>query len=127
MNDSPSSSASCVVLACSGSSDTGEIADRAARKLERLGLARMCCLAGVGSHVETIEAATKGASVVVVLDGCAHGCGAKSLMASGVKNLLHLDLSQFMEKGKSPVSDMLVNQVVDRVAIMLRERHAGQN
>ncbi|MCX6348486.1 MAG: hypothetical protein NTV79_03145, partial [Candidatus Aureabacteria bacterium] len=37
-----------LVFPCSGASDTGEIADRAARKLSAEGTGNMYCLAGIG-------------------------------------------------------------------------------
>lgn len=123
MNAANSSPNACVVLACSGSSEVGEIADRAARKLERLGLARMLCLAGVGGHADAIEEETRNASIVIVLDGCAQSCGAKMLKENGVTTYLHVDLSEFgIEKGNTQLTELQVNRVVDRVAVMLRDR-----
>ena len=38
-----------LVFPCSGGSNVGELADRAARQLEQDGTAKMYCLAGIGA------------------------------------------------------------------------------
>lgn len=40
-----------LIFACSGSSDVGEIADRAARRFMHHGAGRMYCLAGAGGRM----------------------------------------------------------------------------
>ena len=43
-----------LVFACSGAADVGEIADRAARKLNREGTGKMFCMAGLGGRISGI-------------------------------------------------------------------------
>ena len=104
-----------LIFPCSGASDVGEITDRAARKLTRDGIGRMYCLAGIGGRVENILESTKGASKILVIDGCSSDCARNTLLQAGFKEFEHLRLTDVgMEKGKSPVSEELIEQVSKR-------------
>ncbi|MBN2467776.1 MAG: putative zinc-binding protein [Deltaproteobacteria bacterium] len=102
-----------LIFPCSGASDTGEIADRAARKLARKGQGRMSCLAGIGGRVTEIIGATQTASKILVIDGCSSDCAKKTLEQAGFKKIKHLRISDIgMEKGNSPVTEERINKVV---------------
>jgi len=104
-----------LIFPCSGASDVGEITDRAARKLTRDGIGRMYCLAGIGGRVENIMESTKGASKILAIDGCSSDCARNTLLQAGFKEFEHLRLTDIgMEKGKSPVSEELIEQVSKR-------------
>jgi uncharacterized metal-binding protein len=93
----------------------GEITDRAARKLTRDGIGRMYCLAGIGGRVENIMESTKGASKILLIDGCSSDCARNTLLQAGFKKFEHLRLTDIgMEKGKSPVSE-------EKIEIVLKE------
>jgi len=101
-----------LIFPCSGASDVGEITDRAARKLTRDGIGRMYCLAGIGGRVENIMASTKAASKILAIDGCQSDCVRNTLLQAGFKEFEHLRLNDMgMEKGKSPVSEKMIEIV----------------
>ena len=116
----PSASCACgtapqLIFSCSGAADVGHISDLAARKLTREGAGKMFCLAGIGGRVSGIMETTKAASKILAIDGCPLDCARKSLEEAGIKDFEHLRLTDIgMEKGQSPVSDDLVDQVVAR-------------
>ncbi len=58
-----------LVYPCSGSADTGEIADRAARRLDAEDAAGMWCLAGIGGRVSGLMANAAAAPALVAIDG----------------------------------------------------------
>ena len=68
-----------LLIPCSGAADTGEIADRAARKFAMGGCAGMFCLAGVGANLSGFIASAKGADNLLVIDGCNLECACKAL------------------------------------------------
>ncbi len=104
-----------LIFACSGGSDVGEISDRAARRLSADGLGKMYCLAGIGGHVSGILKTTEAASGVLAIDGCPVDCARKSLEHAGFSGFVHIRITDLgMEKGKSPVTDERVAQVVER-------------
>jgi uncharacterized metal-binding protein len=59
-----------LVFSCSGAADVAEIADLAARQLNRQTVGKMYSLAGVGGRVPEIVQRTKTAAKIVVIDGC---------------------------------------------------------
>ena len=102
-----------LIFPCSGAADVGEITDRAARKLTRDGIGRMYCLAGIGGRVENIMESTKGASKILVIDGCSSDCARNTLLQAGFKEFEHLRLTDIgLEKGKSPVSEEMIEIVL---------------
>jgi uncharacterized metal-binding protein len=105
-----------VILACSGASDVGEIADRAARVLGRNGLARMFCLTSVAARKPDVLEQLRHADRVLVIDGCAAECARALLAEVGIhKRIEHIDIGKVgFEKGRSPAS-------VSRVATIVTE------
>ena len=100
------------VFACSGAADVGEVADRAARKLARDGVARMFCLAGLGGDVSGIVESTKGADAILALDGCSVACARKGLERHGLSEFAHVMATDCgLAKGKTPVTDEAVAKV----------------
>ena len=97
-----------VFYACSGASDVGEIADRAARKLRSEGIGSMSCLSGIGAKSLSLIKIAKTADVAVVIDGCSKRCGKKIFKRNNLDSVC-LGLNEFdFHKGKTPVTDKAV-------------------
>jgi len=95
-----------LIFACSGSSDVGEIADRAARKLMRDGAGRMYCLAGVGGRVNGILLSTQAADSILAIDGCPLACAKNTLEKAEITRFRHVQLADLgLAKGEPPVSE----------------------
>ncbi|MBM4017900.1 MAG: zinc-binding protein [Planctomycetes bacterium] len=104
-----------LVFACSGAVDVGEIADRAARMLNREGAARMYCLGGIGAHLDESLADARKAGRILAIDGCPQDCARKCLEQAGLANIRHMRITDHqMEKGKTPVSVHNVSLAADR-------------
>lgn len=102
-----------LIFACSGAADVGHLADLAARKLTSEGAGKMFCLAGIGGRVSGIMASTEAAAVVLAIDGCPLDCARKTLEEAGFQQFEHLRLADLgMEKGKSPVTEQRLDEVV---------------
>lgn len=100
-----------LIFACSGAADVGAIADQAARRLTKEGVARMFCLAGVGGRVSGIMKTTEAADRILVIDGCPLNCTKACLEQAGFTQFEHLQLADLgLEKGKSPLSDAAVEK-----------------
>jgi uncharacterized metal-binding protein len=109
-----------LVFPCSGASDTGEIADRAARKISSEGTGNMYCLAGIGGRVSGIMATTKAACRVLAIDGCPIACAKKTLEAAGFSGFHHIRLNDLgMEKGESPVVPERIEKVAEAARKLL--------
>ena len=111
-----------LIFACSGSSDVGEVADRAARKLVQDGVGKMFCLTGIGGRIKVIVETTKSAEKILVIDGCAMGCGKSCLMHAGIEEFGYMQVTAiWLEKGNTPVTEETVKKVVSAAVGKLQE------
>jgi uncharacterized metal-binding protein len=115
----PSLATPCV-LACSGCSHAGELADHTARRLNQLGIAKMSCLAGVGGHVKSITNTVHKAPELLMIDGCPLECGANTLRLVGITEFKHLKLHEHaVRKHDSDVCDETVERLAEAAAQLL--------
>lgn len=119
MSEAKSCSCACggsvsLLVPCSGAADTGEIADRAARKFAQGGCASMFCLSGVGGNISGFIASAKGADRLLVIDGCNLDCARKTLAEKGItENIIHVRVTDLgFVKGKSPATAERIDTVV---------------
>jgi uncharacterized metal-binding protein len=63
-----------MILACSGGSNVGQLANQAAVELTREGFGKMYCLAGVGGLLSGFVQSARDATGMVAIDGCSVGC-----------------------------------------------------
>jgi uncharacterized metal-binding protein len=68
-----------MILACSGGSNVGQLANQAAVELTLEGFGKMYCLAGVGGLLSGFVQSAKDAPQMLAIDGCAIGC-ARSIL-----------------------------------------------
>lgn len=109
-----------VVLSCSGVSDTAEIGDRAARLLNREGVAKMSCLAGIGGQVDTIIQNCQRALSILAIDGCDTDCAKKTLEQAGFSEFTHLRVIDLgMVKGETGVTDDRIQGVAAKARELL--------
>lgn len=116
MNENKSCACSSMpklIFACSGASDVGELADRAARQLSRDGDGKMFCLAGIGGRVSGMMKSTESASGILVLDGCPLNCAKSCMEKAGFEDFEHINLSELgMKKGATEVNNDNIEKVV---------------
>jgi len=106
-----------LIFSCSGAADVGAIADQAARKLTKDGVAKMFCLAGIGGRVAGIMKTTEAADAILAIDGCPQNCAKNTLEQAGFAKFNHLLLAEIgLEKGKSPVSEDNIGRVAKKAA-----------
>lgn len=104
-----------LIFACSGAADVGAIVDQAARKLSREGAGKMFCLVGVGGQVGGIMKTTKAAEKILAIDGCPLNCAKNCLEKAGFTEFAHLQIGDLgIQKGHSPITDKLVEDVAAR-------------
>lgn len=109
-----------LIFPCSGAADVGAIADQAARQLTQEGAGKMFCLAGIGGRVSGILATAESAAKILVIDGCPMACAKNTLELAGFKKFEHLQLADLgMEKGKTPVSSVVIAQAAKAGAAKL--------
>ena len=83
-----------LVYSCSGSSSAAQMANDVAVKLDRLKVAEMSCIAGVGGDVEPLVRTAKSGRPIIAIDGCPLNCVAHILKRHGLKPARHYELSK---------------------------------
>jgi uncharacterized metal-binding protein len=108
------------VLACSGCSHAGELADHTARLLDQLGVAKMSCLAGVGGRVKSIMTTVQRAPELLMIDGCPLECGANTLRLAGINKFKHLNLHELgVRKHDTEVCEAVVESLTQSAKELL--------
>ena len=74
-----------LVYSCSGSSNVAQLANHIAVRLDRLGLAEMSCIVGVGGDVKSLVRTATSGKPIIAIDGCPLGCTERVLAAKGVE------------------------------------------
>ena len=59
-----------MILACSGGSNVGQLANQAAVELTQEGFGKIFCLAGIGGHLSGFVQSARDVPQMVALDGC---------------------------------------------------------
>ena len=83
-------SADVRVVACSGASNVGQIANQAAIELAKEKVAGFFCLAGVGGHIKGMVKSGKEADLMISIDGCPVQCAAKTLQHAEIEPAIQI-------------------------------------
>lgn len=83
-----------LVYSCSGASSAAQMANYIAVRLDRLQVAEMSCIAGVGGDVKPLVRTAKSGRPIIALDGCPLHCAAQILKRHGLVADGHFDLSK---------------------------------
>jgi len=83
-----------IVYSCSGASSAAQMANYIAVKLDRLKVAEMSCIAGLGGDVKPLVRMAKSGRPIIALDGCPLQCAGQILKRHGLKADKHYDLSR---------------------------------
>ena len=110
-----------LVYPCSGAADIGEIADRAARRLDAEDKAWMSCLAGIGGRVIGLLANAAAAPALLAIDGCPQDCAKKTLELAGFTKVKHVRVTDLgFKKGKAPATAEAIRKVATAAATLLK-------
>ena len=112
-----------IVYSCSGCSSAAQMANHIAIKLDRLDLAEMSCIAGVGGNVKKLVKTAKAGRKIVVIDGCPLACSKACLSNHDIVPDLHYDLSKLGVK-KVQREDFDPNQaaeILDEITLEIQQ------
>lgn len=82
------------VYSCSGCSNVAQLANSVAVKLDRSGIAKMSCIAGVGGDVKHLVKIAEKSYKILALDGCPLQCVAQCLKRHNIEPTVHLVLTE---------------------------------
>jgi len=112
-----------MILACSGASNLGQLANRAAVELTREGFGKMSCLAAIGAHLDNFVHSARNAPTLVAIDGCPVGCARHALEHAGISLQTYVLLYDLgIEKTKDTILDPAD---VEKVKAAVREACDG--
>ena len=105
------------VVACSGASNVGQIANQAALDLAKAKVAGFFCLAGVGAHIKGMVKSGKEADLMVAIDGCPVQCATKTLQHADIEPALQIIVTDLgIEKSHDIAFDeKACSKVVEKV------------
>jgi uncharacterized metal-binding protein len=107
-----------MILACSGGSNVGQLANQAAVELTQEGFGKMYCLAGIGGHLSRFVQSAKDVPQMAAIDGCPTGCAKAILEKAEVPIRNYLVLTELgLEKNKN---FQLNREEIDRVKIAVK-------
>jgi uncharacterized metal-binding protein len=117
-----------IVFSCSGASDVGEIADRAARKLSREGAGKMHCMTAVAAGVESfMKFYQQTTDPIVAIDGCALACASECVKQAGLSVSQRLCLGDLgFAKGESPPTDERIDRAADAAGQLIAKEPAAR-
>jgi len=105
------------VVACSGGSNVGQIANQAAVMLAREKVAGFFCLAGIGAHIKGMVRSGKEADLIISIDGCPVQCAAKTMQHVEIEPAIQVIVTELgIEKSHDIVVDeKICARVVEKV------------
>ena len=99
-----------LILACSGGSNVGQIANEAAKALTQLGQGKMYCAVGVAAGLPSFVEKTQQAATCVAIDGCPVGCVKKALADISVEPDVYVVVTE-LGIAKQPGFDVSQEQI----------------
>ena len=115
MPSEPQRRPAVLLYSCSGSSNVAQLANHIAVRLDRLGIAEMSCIAGVGGDVRALVKKATAGRPVLAIDGCPLTCCEQVLAAKGVEPVRHVRLHELGLKKRQHVDfDAAEREVVFR-------------
>lgn len=111
-----------LVYSCSGASSAAQLANHNAVKMDRLKVAEMSCIAGLGGDVKPLLRTAKSGRPIIAVDGCPLQCTAQILKRHGLIPDQHFELSKmgvpkkmhedFDPKQASEALDDILNELI---------------
>lgn len=83
-----------LVYSCSGCSNAAQMANYLAVQLDRMGIAEMSCIAGVGGNVKTLVRTALSGRRIIAIDGCPLACTKACLGNHLIKPSAYFDLTE---------------------------------
>ena len=84
-----------LVYSCSGYSSAAQMSNYLAVQLDRIGIAEMSCIAGVGGNVKKLVATARSGRKIIAIDGCPLACSKACLDIHLLQPDRHIILTDF--------------------------------
>ncbi len=104
-----------IVYSCSGTANTGNLADQVFRKLKAERFASGSCLSAIGADLSGYVASAEEADENIVFDGCPVSCGKKNFENKGIPCTQHFVTKYGVEKGKTDITPGVIDRVINEI------------
>jgi uncharacterized metal-binding protein len=94
-----------LIVACSGRSNVGQIANGVMVEMDKSGEAKSFCLAGVGAGLSGFVESAKAAKLILI-DGCPTACGKKILENQQIEPARYFVVTEMGIKKEGSVGDI---------------------
>lgn len=118
-----------LVYSCSGCSSAAQMANYIAVQLDRMDVAEMSCIAGVGGNVKSLVRTATSGRKIIVIDGCPLACSKACLSNHKVTPDIHIDLS-CMGVSKKLHEDFEMkeaNEILKKIESLVKGRNIKYN
>jgi uncharacterized metal-binding protein len=115
-----------LLYSCSGCSSTAQMANHLAVKLDRMDVAEMSCIAGVGGNVKKLVRTALSGRKIIVIDGCPLACAKACLSNQSIQPDVHIELTSF-GVSKKQHEDFDQHQADGILEIIIKENIANLN
>lgn len=118
-----------LIYSCSGCSSAAQMANYIAVKLDRMGVADMSCIAGVGGGVKKLVKTALSGRKIIVLDGCPLACSRACLSNYEIIPDLHIDLSSLgvSKKEHEDFDKTEADEVIEQVLLKIEDEVSLQS
>lgn len=116
-----------LVYSCSGCSTAGQLANQLALRLDKMGIAEMSCIVGVGGNVKKLVRLAKSGRSILAIDGCPLACVKSCLAVHQLTPTHHIQLDKWgIEKNSQTGSlnaddEIRMMEVISKIANSTRE------
>ena len=117
-----------LVYSCSGCSSAAQLANQVALQMDRLGIAEMSCIAGVGGDVPHLLKPAHSGRPIIALDGCPLACVRSCLARHGINPARHYQLQQYGVKKRyhQDFDPQQAKKVLERITFDLQSETTGR-
>jgi len=84
-----------LVYSCSGCSSAAQMANYIAVQFDRMSIAEISCIAGVGGNVKELVRTAQSGRKIIVIDGCPLACAKACLGNHSIMPDYHFELTEF--------------------------------
>ncbi|MDA3812534.1 MAG: putative zinc-binding protein [Spirochaetaceae bacterium] len=104
-----------LLYSCSGSANTGYLADLVWRNLKKTGVGSGTCLAAVGADLSGFIESAKVADENIIIDGCPVGCGKRIFENKGLPYKQFVITDFGVKKGTTEITPEIISRVTSEV------------
>lgn len=116
----PALSGKPLVYSCSGCSNSAQMANYLALQLDKMGIAEMSCIVGVGGNVKSIVRTALSGRKIITIDGCSLACSRACLGNHSLHADHPFDLAKFgVNKKQHEVFDL---QQANKVLALIKHK-----